>query len=301
MPARIANVERHARADHASGGRPITAPARHRSRGRRRHRVEHSPVFHAPVALRFMDDPVLARPVRRRPDRGCSCTDPRANRAAGFEQDGKQRLAGRGSGNGRDGDFYSGAATDQRIERSCHYRHRPLRRRRTCVDLAWGDRPMADDGVQCRRLLRGGHYRRRCARQFRRARDRPGLPHDRCDRGHDRDRPAAQGDADGRGGGLVECSGQRRQYPLREWNRHGKWRRSRYPCDVRFFPGRLGTDAVRARLAPVAIRTGGPDRHAGDAADAVVGLAGVPGEPGSARAGRRRLGDRSGYRRRCRR
>ena len=50
--------------------------------------------------------------------------------------------------------------------------------------------------------------------------------------------------------------------------------------DVRVLPGRARPLAVlHARLAPAAVRPGGADRHAGDAADAVLGVAGVPGGP----------------------
>ena len=61
---------------------------------------------------------------------------------------------------------------------------------------------------------------------------------------------------------------------------HHRCDRSRCFCprDVRVLPGGVGSDFVFSRLTPVAIRTGIPDRDAGDTTDALLGVAGVPGD-----------------------
>jgi hypothetical protein len=58
-----------------------------------------------------------------------------------------------------------------------------------------------------------------------------------------------------------------------------------------FFQVALGLTLFVLGSAAVALRSGHPDRHAGNPADAVLGMARIPGDPGPAGAHRRRAGD----------
>jgi len=140
-------------------------------------------------------------------------------------------------------------------------------------------------------FLRRRHYRRQCARWFRYPGDRPGLPHDCCDRSNDGRGPATQEHTDGGCGGIVECPGQHCQHSLRPRNSQRDRSRAGHPCDVRILPGRVGSHFVCPRLPSVAVRAGVLDRYPGDTADAVLGMAGVPGGSCSPGSCRRRLGD----------
>ena len=240
VPARIANVEKHA--PHRARSDDIRTPQSDRiSRmsGRR---------FRSIARALPLSWPPPWPGARRHSSHGCfrsipgpSCSgegcsaaalisghsgaDARPGRSAGFDQDGKERLAGRLAVDAGHGVFHPLPAADQRVECRDHHRNGTVRRRRACLDMASRSRRA---GEPCWRAS----WRSAASPSSSATRapvptcwDRAGLLHDRCDRGHDGRGPAAQEHADGGGRRAVEPAGQRRQHSLRP--RHS--RRDRQP------------------------------------------------------------------------
>ena len=155
----------------------------------------------------------------------------------------------------------------------------------------------ANHAGEHRGALRRHDHRRRRTRRLRHSRRCPRLLHGAGDRGDDRHGTAAPEYIDGRGRRDVELSGQRYQHSLRPRNNGDNRLRPAHSRDVRMLSGRPRPHAVLPRLAPAAVRPGGADLHAGDAADAVLDMGGICRSPHAAGARRRRPGD---GRRHCR-
>jgi len=90
--------------------------------------------------------------------------------------------------------------------------------------------------------------------QFRFPRDRPGLPHDCCDRGDDRHIRTHKHTPMVAAGGIVELPRQRCQHSLRPFDRRRNGKQPVRSGDVRVLSGRAGAFPVYAGLPHAAIR-----------------------------------------------
>ncbi len=114
---------------------PFRTPHRHRAGDRGSRSLEHGAVLHAAAAVRSLDHPVLARPVRRRADHGVPRGRARRTWLARSRHDGERRLAGRRPLDHRHGDVHPRLTDDRRDQRRGSHCDAAVRRRGAGLSL----------------------------------------------------------------------------------------------------------------------------------------------------------------------
>ena len=235
-----------------------------------------APFFTRLLPYDFLDHPVLARIVRRRHDHGPDGAVARPRRLAGSGQDRQQRLAGRVVFDIGDDRLHPFAAAHGCLQCRHHHRDRPLPRGRAGLDMAAGRSRICEPcwraswRFAASSIIVGG---------ARAGSDILGIALAcfmalaiaamtvmvRRHRNTSMVAAAAMSNFLGSVISIPFAHGIAGDHRLRP--AHSR--------DVRMLSGRARPHAVLPRLAPAAVRPGGADLHAGDAADAVLDMGGI--------------------------